>query len=765
MKDIDKYLETLIQYSEKKLKKEFKIEKLKFDNFGLINSYLIYQTIKDKKNKKNTLIYLPDKETKSEFYIPVIFTVALYNFIDDYIDNETIFEVGDIVQKNGERYKIEKIRNDKITLIKKDKYNTTVYSDTKKIKKYILTTENLKNHHIKTKFNLYKKFFSEILELKEKNKKNIELPSKFKYKSIIVTDKKIEKELKNYQIDDNSIHKAFPFRYIAKSGKKTDNIPIAPIIYIVNDYQTARQYILDKGISIRNIIFIGANKYNDNHLEISEDLNNKRIENCLFVGSEDIKENAIPKLQKWKWTLTELNYFKYFETFEINPILISTENFTILLNEFNETIIKVEQEYGVNLKELYKYARNILPVVIPYQESRLIKQLDSLLIYFEKEAFDFVETAFYEIDEYDYEEIWENILQKFKNLIDFKKTSHLKFESINQFQKIDYLVVPKEYVEIWKEEIKKTKIKNIISFKDYEHLECEHRNKKIPCKNKTIVFFGFYGYNHLKSMLYNANKISILLYQEEKLHFNNMFDRYKNETYSLIKKTDRKFISEISFKQTETSETVSDLITRLFEKNEEQKITPDYSVSSETNIAYDFTFENEFETLQLDENKTVLLKINGVERNEKVKNLKIGDEIRVYGNATKDELYKIALDADTEGTFQAIEKYSNIWKDELKKYSNNFKTTEKLLKNLREKGLSITTEFTVKNWLKPDTNKFPKRQKDLLVIKNTINTNILNENCSKIIKNRRVYEGIMKSLGFKFSDEITTYIKSNLYKI
>ena len=761
MKDIDKYLETLIQYSEKKLKKEFKIDKLKFDNFGLINSYLIYQTIKDKKIKKNTLIYLPDKETKSEFYIPVIFTLALYNFIDNYIDNETVFEIGDIVQKNGERYKIEEIRNDKIKLIKKDKYNTTVFSDTEKIKKYILTTENLKNHHIKTKFDLYKRFFSEILELKEKGEKNIELPSKFKYKSIIVTDKKIEKELKNYQIDNNSIHKAFPFRYIAKSGKKTDNIPIAPIIYIVNDYQTARKYILNKGINVRNIIFIGTNKYKDNFLEISEDLSNKRIDNCLFIGSSDIEENAIPKLQKWKWTLTELNYFKYFETFEINPIQIDNNAFSVLLNKFNDIIIKAEQEYGVNLKELYKYVRNILPVVIPYQESRLVKQLDNLLIYFEKEALDIVETAFYEIDEYDYEEIWENILQKFENLIDFKKASHLKFEKIKQFQKIDYLVVPKEYVGIWKEEIKSQKIKNIISFKEYENLECEHRNKKVPCKNKTIVFLGFFGYNHLKSMLFSANRISILLYPEEKLHFSNNLDRYKSETYSLIKKTDRKSISDISFKQTETTETVSDLIKRLFEKNEETKINPDYSTNCEINIVFDFAFENDIEILQLDENKTVLLKINGQERDEKVRNLKIGDKIRVYGNSTKEELYKIALEADTEGIFKEIEQSSHLWKTELLKYYSNFNSVEKLLQNLKNKGLSIKNELTLKNWFTISSNvKFPQKQKDLLVLKKTINSQKLNDNFGNIIKNRKIYNGIMIALGRSFSDELSDFIKT-----
>jgi anaerobic ribonucleoside-triphosphate reductase len=68
MKDVNKYLEFLIEFAERKLNTHFKIDKLAFDNFEIVNSYLIYQTIKDNKKKINTLIYIPDKETKSQFY-------------------------------------------------------------------------------------------------------------------------------------------------------------------------------------------------------------------------------------------------------------------------------------------------------------------------------------------------------------------------------------------------------------------------------------------------------------------------------------------------------------------------------------------------------------------------------------------------------------------------------------------------------------------------------------------------------------------------
>tara|TARA_B110000902_G_scaffold223049_1_gene259604 strand:- start:6845 stop:9193 length:2349 start_codon:yes stop_codon:yes gene_type:complete len=743
MKDVNKYLKILIEFSERKLKEHFKIDALGFDEFEIVNSYLIYQTIKDSKKKKNTLIFIPDKETKSQFYIPAIFTLALYNFIDNYIDNTTIYEVNDIIQEKGIRYKIKSKTAQGYILEGNGLTKETSHS---RIKKYIITNADLRNRKVKLKFDSYKDFFQNIL-----NVQGNELPSKFKYKSIIVTDKSIVDELKEHKINDEKIHKAFPFQYVAKSGKQTDNIPIDPMIYIVNDYETARKHILDKGISIRNITFIGQNKYKEHHLEITEDLNNGKIENCLLIGSADISNNSIPDLYKWKWTLPELDFFNYFTTYTINKVIVENKRFTEYLKEFDCSVKQVENDYGINLKELYKFVRNILPIIIPTSKSRLLTQIDNTLIYFEKEGEDIVETALDDIGEYDYEDVWNKILEKFELLIECKKESHLKFQKINEFQRIDFLVVPKEYLEIWIEEVNPHKVRNIISFKEFNQLDIH---------NKTIVFLGFFGYNHLKSMMYNSNKISIILYPQEEEHFDNCFSRLKQETYNELKNADRKIISEISFNETEKFENIDELIKRLFSQDEEITINPDYSNVCTTNIFKELTFENDTDKLELDENKTVLLKVNQRERFEKVKNLKIGDKIRVYDNSSKEELYQVALEFDTEGKFAEIEEFSKLWKNELKTFSLKYDSLRILLDNLKNKGLSITTESTLQNWIKAESNvKFPKEPKDLLVLKKEINSDYFNKNFGEIRKSRSAYNGIMIALGRDFSDEISDYIR------
>jgi len=749
MKDVRKYIEILTEFAERKLKTHFQIDKLDLDSFETINSYLIYQTIKENKKQKNTLIYIPDKETKSQFYIPAIYTLALYNFIDNYIDDSTTYEVGDILQESGNRYEIVTKTENGFTI--KGGNNLFKYPNFNQIKRYTIITADFNVRRAKLKFDIYKDFFSDILKIENKTK-YINLPSKFKYKSVIVTDKSIVNELKQHTIEDRNIHKAFPFQYIAKSGKKTDNLPIDPMIYIVNDYETARKQIFDKGIKVRNITFIGSNKYKDCHLEISEDLNNKRIENCLMVGSADIAENYIPDLLKWKWTLPELNLFNYFTTYPIEKIVVENYKFTNYLKDFDFIIAQLENEYGINLKELYKFVRNLFPIIIPSDQSRLITQLDNSLIYFEKEGKDIVETAFYEIDEYDYEEIWDDILEKFSSLIDCKKDSIVKSEILLEFNRIDYLVVPKEYLDIWGEEVNKNIIRNIISFKDFENLDKA---------NKTIVFLGFFGYNHLKSMMYNANRISIILYPQENEHFDSNFNRLKRETYFEIKNSDRTAISGISFQETEKVENISELISRLFEQDDKDKINPDYSEFHTSNIIKEFTFENDSDVLELDENKTVLLKINQKERFEKVKNLIIGDKIRVYDNSSKEELYQIAIEYDTDGEFTRIEEYSNLWKSELNQFAEKYDSLRELHNHLVNNGLSITNELTLRNWINTNSNiKFPQNKKDLSVLRKSINSELLNDNFNDVLKYRIGFNRIMKSLGRRFSSEISDFIQN-----
>jgi len=748
MKEIDKYLDTLKLYAKRKIQGYINNKIVKLNDFETVNSYIINQAIN---KSQNILIKIPNREFKNDFYIPVIITVSLFNFLKNYI--------GTTLLRKHRYYTLKEIYEESIILID-NMNNRTLKIKKRDIRTFLvpahrnpyLTALNIENNEELTKYEYYKEIFNKILI----NIPKSAFPTVFQFKTIIVTDKKIVEGLKKYRINNKLINKAFPFRYISKSGNYTDNLPFDPMIYIVNDYTTVREHIFTKNIKIKNIIFIGANKYRDYETCIANDLSYKKYENIIFIGSYDIIENSISNLIKWKWTLPELYYFKYIETKEVKIKTVTNEVFEEKLKEFDVLIKNIEKTYNISLQKLYLYVKRILPIVIPNQNSRLTKQLDNLLDYFQKEAQDFIENEFFEIGEYDYEEIWRKIFEKYKSLIEYKKNDFSKYKSLNMMNNINYLVVPKEYIDIWEEELN---IKHIISFNDFKELKKKYNQREFEKPN--IVFLGFYGYNHLKEIIYSDFEITLLLYPIEEQSYKKVKDKLKQETYNYIRESDRKKISEISFTQIKSEETVSELLQRLFNKNTDNSFKDyDYSARNENLLSYEIVFEDG-EILILEENKTVLLKTKENERPEKIRNLKENDQIRVYENTTKEDLYKIALEADTEGEFQKIDELSKLWKSLLREYSLRFNSLNDLLIHLNKKGLSITNELTLKNWINIDSNlKFPQKRKDLNVLRKAISNQIFDDNFNRILDARTKYNGAMIALGRDLSDEVSEFIKT-----
>jgi len=110
---------------------------------------------------------------------------------------------------------------------------------------------------------------------------------------------------------------------------------------------------------------------------------------------------------------------------------------------------------------------------------------------------------------------------------------------------------------------------------------------------------------------------------------------------------------------------------------------------------------------------------------------------------------------------------ANLWKDCLKQYFQNTQLTNinyneaDLLLELNKCGLKVKSTLTINNWLFKERDKFPSSENSLLSIKQLINCSILNSNFKKVIEARRLYRGIMLSLGRNLSDEVMDYVLSN----
>ncbi|WP_339904303.1 hypothetical protein, partial [uncultured Cyclobacterium sp.] len=280
---------------------------------------------------------------------------------------------------------------------------------------------------------------------------------------------------------------------------------------------------------------------------------------------------------------------------------------------------------------------------------------------------------------------------------------------------------------------------------------------------KTFLFLSPFGYippqDLYKFIKTTFHKYVFLTYDEEERVILNYERRHENILGVELNSEDRTSLTGIAFPYEEQPEDVSDLIDRIYDKENCQGSI--YFFEDASVVNYQIDFEGD-ESLVLAANKSVLHEKNGQKRRIKVSNLIPGDRIRVYSNLSKDLLFDTARNQDLSSRFSEIEEHSKFWKECLYDYfnKNGFEHLEQeLLKEMQSNGISIKSTATLKNWLNPESSvKFPHKQRDLLAINRTIKNKALEEKISEVSKSRSIYNGIMIALGRDLSDEVMEFI-------
>lgn len=292
------YLISLLEISRKELNKDYDLSEFSFTDFELINSYLIDKTLNDK--TFSLLIRNPEKELKTNFYVPVILSAAVTLFYQNFVDDCTVYQVEDIIQdRHGQLYEIKEKRDGKYILYFYDITEARKETDEEKIKNYIKllpATGSLKRK-AKTRFEAYRKIFDKIFKVGNY------LPSQFLYKSVIIVENKdFLNAVKESNICELNFHKSLPFTYVTKTGTEKTNLPMESMIYLVPDYDTFYKFVLPKNERIDTIIFIGATKYKSEIMRtVKRDIRREVIKNAIFIGNDNIDD--FEGLRKWNWTL------------------------------------------------------------------------------------------------------------------------------------------------------------------------------------------------------------------------------------------------------------------------------------------------------------------------------------------------------------------------------------------------------------------------------------------------------------------------------
>ncbi len=782
------YLRKLNQTAEKNLETDFRLTKPDFSEFQIINASFFKQLFS--KEGTNLLISIPTNELPKNVLKISILLPVLKCFLHNASLTKSV-NVGDIIIK-AECGTLSSVKEVGENFIKATPLLETsrveigyecpflILNDNSKLK---VAQKLKKATYVQKKSsveNLKSKLLEEIQQhlalTKYYQDRKVFLPTKHKTKVIAIASKKDILKL---------IPSCIPFQYINKSGEIYPDTPFDPVLYVVNDFETAKEFIIDKDIEIDTILFIGDNKYKST-TAITRLYRQEKFKRCIFIGNEDIESTDKFKVLKWNWTLPETKYFSNATNSKINTIRISHTELSNAILEFIKIINKAEQqnENLINLKKSLRFIRRIYPTTALNNE-RIKSRANDIFKEFEEEVEELFQDEYQSIDK-DYKPDFELLKGQFKNIIALVKNDNAKAKWFKEQAKdVDYIVVPKAVKTYWEKEIEKcvqtqqpiAKVKSLSDINNIQHKEQvlqfykglkstqvltlkEFEQKKAD--DKRYLFLSFYGNGvypeTLLERMYAKNVVSdILLYEEEYKAFQYHLYKFSERTIQEFRSPDREELSGIKYPEVQyiNTENIDEWIKFLIDSE-------NFKFSKKEEIQYEITFVEDTKKLKQRESKNVY--VEGYEEHHKeIKELKKGDKVRIYQNPVIEVLHEIIKLYDETGLFSRVETFSLLWKKSLKDYikSKDFNyTIHNLYEELSSNGLSVSKD-RLQGWLHIDNKtKFPKRKIDFSAIVKTVNNQELNEKWKHIMQTSTEYMGTLNHKGRKFAEEIDNYILS-----
>lgn len=776
------YLKDLIEHSKQSLNQTFCFHKDNFSKFDTVNSFFIDKVLKS--DRTNILITSPTKDKLNDFLLPTILTTSLHCLTKNK-NSETEIEVGDILvsKQNG---RISTVKETSETSIRILPLGTTRRIDIENLSDYVQISPRYADRLEEVRFSKTRINNFEATKRKEIteygsvlsyfNTTDIQLPLKNKTKVIFVASK-------NEILP--KIPSCIPYQYVNKSGEVYPDTPFDPLLIVVNDFNTAKEFFIEKGIPIDTIVFIGDTKYQQSISAISKAYRQQKFNRCIFIGTQDIETGENVEVLKWNWTLPEIKFFNQQQYQNLTPEIIRNSELSEATLKFTNFIAEIEKRYEnlINLKPLLKFIRRIYPITAIGNENRIRERANEIYASFESEAEEVFQDEYYNIDT-DYQEYLEQLKSITKNIIDLIKNANAKDNWFKNATGIDYIVVPKSIKKHYEKEIQncfETKQKGVRlnSFGNIaELLKQSEQNvsgnytglkatkiitvseffKKEP-DGKTHLFLSLYSNGIftdilLKKILSGNHKTKFLCYTEEAKVMQMYLHGFQKEDETEFRSVHRELLCGIRYPETPNinSENIDDWIKHLIGLDEQK-----YTRADEQR--FEIVFEDESKAIERESKKVF---VDGYEELYKeIKQLQKGDRVRIYHNPDKETLHDIIKMTDEKELFTSVDNFSSLWKNALRSYlsSKGFGYHfDMLFEELKDNGLSVDKP-RLEYWLKEDCKtKFPMKKRDLLAIIKTTNHPELNRNIQNIFALKTTYSGRLVKAGVEFSEEINTYI-------
>lgn len=660
----------------------------KFCTFDLVNFHLISQYILDE-NKKDFFISIPEDEYRPNFFASIFHSIVLIKLYQNYFNYENTapeLTKGDLIYR--------KYNREHRIFIVKDTFSEQIRINFRFPKKNEIGIRDFqfdKPHFTKLNPNLidtrnsaknvdsYREFLSSNF--------NEDFPfiTDFKNRTLVIAEKQFFNE-----------SKFLPIRYTNRNGKISNDLPFfSYLVECCNDFNSAKEFLLNHNQNFDEIIIIGDSKYRDNFAFILQEKYRDKYKNIILIGSE--KPNSENQFLEWSWSNDEIKVANNEELNSLTKIALSNDKLHSLFTELKSEIENIKEESKVNLVFMLKYSNFFLRMILVNTNlSRGIFQeyLDRLNHYFQSETFvEEVNNLFFEKDIYNPDTIknyTNRIFDRFSEISASLENENLKWNYIKQKAnsnqgKSIYLVVEKKNYDAVNNQLLNERINNIrlISDKRIDNSKLyldKWLNDEQNSQNKLVVIPYLNNMELFTKIKGIKGSCEILCYENlDEISFDNVERSYQNQESIKLTHNDRvKFIQTNFSYISEIKKRDLDDVFAFDLDNENFKNNPYEAIDlPKEKAVYEIRFDD-LTTEKFDSSKGVFLIENGEQIKTTIGELYNNATIRFYQNNSKEEFRKILKIFDTENLLDSFDEYSNSWKQTLKDLSSKFGGTDKL---------------------------------------------------------------------------------------
>jgi len=654
-----------------------------FINFHLISQYIIEES------KKDFFISIPEDEYRPNFFASVFHSIVLIKLYQNYFNYENTIpklDKGDLIyRKYNREHRIFIVKD---TLSEQVRIN---FRFPKKNEIGIRDFQFDKPHFTKLNPNLvdtknsaknvdsYREFLSSNF--------NEDFPfiTDFKNRTLVIAEKQFFNE-----------SKFLPIRYTNKNGKISNDLPFfSYLVECCNDFDSAKNFLLNNNECFDEIIIIGDSKYRNNFDFILREKDRGKYKNIILIGSE--KPNTENQFLEWFWSNDEVKIAHNEEPNNIEKTKIYDEKLHSLIVQLKLEVEKINDESGVNLSFMLKYTNffmRMLLVNTNLSKGIFQEYLDRLNYFFQSEAFsEEINNLFYKKDVYNPDVIknyTQRIFDKFFDISQYLENENLKWDYIKEraksFQgKAIYLIVEKKNYDAVHNQLSNERINNIrlISDKRIDNSKLyldKWLNDNQNSQNKLVII----PYLNNRDLYLKAKKIKgtceVLCYENiDEISFDNVEKDYQNQEKIKLNHTDRKKFIQTDFTTVEECKKRElDDIFSFDLNNEDFNTDPNEFIDlPKERVIYEVIFDDG-STDKFDSTKGIFVIENGEQIKTTIGELYDNATIRFYQNNSPKEFRRILKIFDTENLLDSFDEYSESWKETLRKLSLDFGGIEKL---------------------------------------------------------------------------------------